>query len=109
MIKTNLGAIDYLSEKIKLLDAEIAIKVKPFEEDINIILSVPGIGLTSAATILAEMGDYRDFPNADKLTMVWGRHYYEKSYDSLIYDESRGSSYVSLGSLDLRPRRTYAY
>jgi hypothetical protein len=41
--------------------------------------------------------------------MVWGRHYYEKSYDSLIYDESRGSSYVSLGSLDLRPRRTYAY
>jgi len=72
LIKTNLDAIDYLSEKIKLLDAEIAIKVKPFEEDINIILSVPGIGLTSAATILAEMGDYRDFPNADKLAMYFG-------------------------------------
>jgi transposase len=43
LIKTNLDAIDYLSEKIKLLDAEIAIKVKPFEEDLNIILSVPGI------------------------------------------------------------------
>jgi len=57
LIKTNLDAIDYLNEKIKLLDAEIAIKVKPFEEDLNIILSVPGIGLTSAATILAEMGD----------------------------------------------------
>ena len=71
MIKTNLDAIDYLSEKIKLLDAEIAIKVKPFEEDLNIILSVPGIGLTSAATILAEMGDY-GFQDADKLAMYFG-------------------------------------
>jgi transposase len=72
LIKTNLDAIDYLSEKIKLLDAEIAIKVKPFEEDLNIILSVNGIGLTSAATILAEMGDYKDFQDADKLAMYFG-------------------------------------
>jgi transposase len=72
LIKTNLDAIDYLSEKIKLLDSEIVIKVKPFEEDLNIILSVPGIGLISAATILAEMGDYRDFQNADKLAMYFG-------------------------------------
>jgi len=33
----------------------LVIKVKPFEEDLNIILSVPGIELISAATILAEM------------------------------------------------------
>ena len=43
-----------------------------FEEDLNIILSVPGIGLTSAATILAENGDYRDFQNADTLAMYFG-------------------------------------
>ncbi len=72
LIKTNLDAVDYLSEKIRLLDAEISLKVKPFEEDLNILLSVPGIGLTSAATILAEMGDYRDFPNADKMAMYFG-------------------------------------
>jgi transposase len=72
LIRTNLDAIDYLSEKIKHLEAEIAIKVKPFEEDLNIILSVPGIGLISAATILAEMGDYKDFQNADKLAMYFG-------------------------------------
>lgn len=69
LIKTNLDAIDDLSEKIKILDAEISIKVKPFEEDLNILLSVPGIGLTSAATILAEMGDYRDFASADKMAI----------------------------------------
>jgi transposase len=28
--------------------------------------------LISAATILAEMGDYRDFQNADKLAMYFG-------------------------------------
>jgi len=72
LIKTNLDAIDDLSEKIKILDAEISIKVKPFEEDLNILLSVPGIGLTSAATILAEMGDYRDFASADKMAMYFG-------------------------------------
>ncbi|MHB8117590.1 MAG: transposase [Methanothrix sp.] len=36
------------------------------------MLSVPGIGLISAAKILAEMGDYRDFQNADKLAMYFG-------------------------------------
>lgn len=72
LIKTNLDAIDYLNEKIKILDAEISIKVKPFDEDLKIVLSVPGVGLTSAATILAEMGDYRDFQNADKLAMYFG-------------------------------------
>jgi transposase len=72
LIRTNLEAIDCLDEKVKLLDTEIYIKVRAFEEDLRIILSVPGIGLTSAATILAEMGDYRDFSNADKMAMYFG-------------------------------------
>lgn len=72
LIKTNLEAIDCLDEKIKLLDAEISVKVKTFEEDLKILMSLPGIGITSAATILAEMGDYRDFPHADKMAMYFG-------------------------------------
>ena len=72
LIKTNLEAIDCLDEKIKLLDAEICVKVKTFEEDLKILMSLPGIGMTSAATILAEMGDYRDFPHADKMAMYFG-------------------------------------
>lgn len=42
LIKTDLEVIDAISEKIKLLDAEISIKVKPFEEDLKIVLSLPG-------------------------------------------------------------------
>lgn len=72
LIKTDLEVIDAISEKIKLLDAEISTKVKPFEEDLKIVLSVPGTGLISAATILAEMGNLRNFPSADKMSMYFG-------------------------------------
>jgi hypothetical protein len=41
--------------------------------------------------------------------IVWGRHYYENSYDSSIYDVSSGSSNVYLGSLGPWPKHTYAY
>jgi len=72
LIKANLEVIDAISEKIKLLDAEISAKVKIFKEDLKIVLSVPGTGLISAATIIAEMGDFRDFPSADKMAMYFG-------------------------------------
>ena len=52
LIKANLDVIDDISKKIKILEAEIAIKVKPFEEDLKITLSLPGVGFISAATLL---------------------------------------------------------
>jgi transposase len=72
LIKTDLEVIDGISEKIKILDDEISIRVKSFEEDLKIVLSLPGTGLISAATILAEMGDFRNFPSADKMAMYFG-------------------------------------
>jgi transposase len=72
VIKTDLEVIDGISEKIKILDDEISIRVKSFEEDLKIVLSLPGTGLISAATILAEMGDFRNFPSADKMAMYFG-------------------------------------
>jgi len=35
-------------------------------------MSVPGIGFTAAATILAEIGNYRDFSTSDKLASWCG-------------------------------------
>jgi len=72
LIKANLDVIDDISKKIKILEAEIAIKVKPFEEDMKIALSLPGVGFISAATLIAEMGDYRDFSSADKVAKYFG-------------------------------------
>lgn len=64
--------LDDINEKIKILEAEIATRAKPFEEDMEIALSFPGVGFISAATIIAETGDYRDFPNADKMAKYFG-------------------------------------
>ena len=72
LIKANLDVIDDINKKIKILEAEIAIKVKPFEEDLEIALSLPGVGFISAATLIAEMGDYRDFSSADKMAKYFG-------------------------------------
>ena len=72
LIKANLEVIDDISKKIKILEAEIAVKVKPFEKDLEIVLSVPGVGFISAATIIAEIGDYRDFSSADKIAKYFG-------------------------------------
>ena len=72
LIKTNLEVIDNINEKIKILEAEIAIRVKPFEEDLKILLSLPGTGFISAATIIAEIGEIKDFPNAEKMAKYFG-------------------------------------
>jgi hypothetical protein len=42
------------------------------ENDLNLIMSIPGIGFTSAAAILSEMGDYRDFQTPDQLAKWCG-------------------------------------
>ncbi len=44
--------------KIAELDLAIRNKINPRPDDLKIAMSVPGIEFTSAATILAEIGDY---------------------------------------------------
>ncbi len=38
-------------------------------------MSVPGLGELGAATLIAEIGDFKDFPSGDKLAswLVWFR------------------------------------
>ncbi|AGF97339.1 Mobile element protein [Methanosarcina mazei Tuc01] len=38
----------------------------------EILMSVPGIGELGAATLIAEIGDFRDFPTGDKLASWLG-------------------------------------
>jgi transposase len=41
-------------------------------DDMRIALSIPGMGFVSASTILAEIGDFRDFSSPDKLAAYCG-------------------------------------
>jgi transposase len=55
------------------------------KDDLEIAMSMPGIGFTAASTILAEVGNYNDFITPDKLAAWCGLvpHVYQ-SADKLI-------------------------
>ena len=59
-----LKLIDVLGAEIKDMDARLKkhyAKHPVWQEDVKILLTMPGIGLLSALTILAELGDWKRF------------------------------------------------
>jgi len=67
IIEQSLEQISVINRQILDIDTEIQIKLEGRMTDLMIAMSVPGIGSIGAATILAEIGNYRDFDSADKL------------------------------------------
>ena len=67
-----LELIEEIQKKIKKLDTEIMIRIERMKENIEIAMSIPGISFVSASAILAEIGDYRDFANGEKLAAWCG-------------------------------------
>jgi transposase len=56
MLKTMLTHVDFLNEQITELDAEVAKRLDPFQEDIDRLDMIPGIARRTAEQILAEIG-----------------------------------------------------
>lgn len=68
MLKTQLEHIDFLDKQIALLDEEIKRRMLPFEEDLERLDSIPGVGRRTAEHIIAEIGtDMDQFPSAAHL------------------------------------------
>lgn len=61
-----------ISKKIKTLYTEIMSRIDRMREYVEIAMSIPGIAFTSASSILAEIGNYRDFANGNKLAAWCG-------------------------------------
>jgi transposase len=72
VIRICLELMEEIQNKIKTLDTEIMIRIQRLKEDVEIAMSVPGIAFTSASSILAEIGNYRDFTNGNKLAAWCG-------------------------------------
>jgi len=72
LIQSHLDTIDYLTQKLDDVDLEIKQRISGRKNDLQIAMSVPGIGFTAATTILAEIGNYKDFSTADKLASWCG-------------------------------------
>jgi transposase len=68
MLAQHLTLIDALDEQIAVVGEEIAERLRPFEAQLEILDSIPGIGRWSAEVILAEIGpDMGRFPTAGHL------------------------------------------
>ncbi len=69
MIAQHLARIDGLDEQIAVVGEEVAARLHPFEPQLAILDSIPGIGRWSAEVILAEIGpDMGRFPTAGHLS-----------------------------------------
>jgi transposase len=72
LIGSMLDAIDSITSKIEDIESQISARISEREEDLKIAMSIPGMGFISASTILAEIGDFRDFASAEKLAAYCG-------------------------------------
>ncbi len=72
LLRSLLNTIDAITRQIEEIDSKILEKISSRSEDMKIALSMPGMGFISASTILAEIGDFRDFSSANKLAAYCG-------------------------------------
>jgi transposase len=67
LIRLELDAITSINRLIDDLKQRISHMMTPENEDLNTMISIPGIGYDSAVNILAEIGDIRQFPSGKHL------------------------------------------
>lgn len=64
ILSTQLEHIDFLDQKIGDLDRDVVNRTLPFEEDLELLDTIPGIGRRTAEEIIAEIGtDMSRFPS----------------------------------------------
>ena len=68
LIAEHLSQIEYLEDAIARISAEVEERLRPFEEDVKLLDSIPGISRQTAEVLLAEIGwDMSRFPTAKNL------------------------------------------
>ena len=72
MIQTYLDLIEKIESEIEILNREIMNRMQKLKEDLEITMSMIGMGFTSASTILAEIGNYKDFETSEQLASWCG-------------------------------------
>ena len=68
MLQSQLRSIKFLNEEVSRMDQEIAKRMRPFEEALERIDGIPGMGRRTAEDVLAEIGcDVSRFPTSAQL------------------------------------------
>jgi transposase len=68
LLQSQLRHLDFLDEEIARMDANVAERMRPFEEALERIDTIPGMGRRTAEEVLSEIGgDMSRFPSAAQL------------------------------------------
>jgi transposase len=68
LVARQLAHIDFLDHQIEEVSAEVAQRMSPFEEEIALLDTIPGVGRDTAEALIAEIGtDMGQFPSAAHL------------------------------------------
>lgn len=72
LIGKALSTMDHIQKTIDEIDAILYTKAESHKEDLQILMSVPGVKFIAAITVLAEIGNYRDFKDGDQMACYSG-------------------------------------
>jgi len=72
LVESSLDLMGCVQDKIDRIDMDLKRKIITRQSDLKIAMSIPGIEFTSAATILAEIGNYRDFSSPEQMASYFG-------------------------------------
>lgn len=72
LIGKALHTMDDIQKTIDEIDALLYERADAYIDDLKILMSVPGIKFIAAITILAEVGNYKDFGDGDQLACYAG-------------------------------------
>lgn len=67
VVKECIETIGFLSNKLKEVDSRTLQSLTGMKKEMEILMSIPGIGFTTAAGVLAEIGDINVFPKPKNL------------------------------------------
>jgi transposase len=67
LIRGSLEQMEAIQKRIDEIRKEIKSRIAYRKEDLKIAMSIPGVGFTSASTLLAEIGDITDFKKPEQL------------------------------------------
>ena len=67
LIRGSLEHMEAIQKRIDEIRKEIKSRIAYRKDDLKIAMSIPGVGFTSASTLLAEIGDITDFKKPEQL------------------------------------------
>ena len=67
LIRGSLEQMEAIQKRIDEIRKEIKSRIAYRKDDLKIAMSIPGVGFTSASTLLAEIGDITDFKKPEQL------------------------------------------